>query len=130
MSRWVIHSRAAFEAGHALTVYHGESEEHHAHEWQVAIRVGTDSLNAEGYAIDFHAVHGLLEAAVNPLRGTDLNQHPEIGRPTPSAERVAEVVAAWIAPPLEQLGGRLLSVSVWEGPENRVDLVLRGNSES
>ena len=59
-----------------------------------------------------------------PLRGADLNHHPEIGRPTPSAERVAEVVAARLEPGIAALGGRLLTTSVWEGPDNRVDLCL------
>ena len=124
MSRWVVHSRAVFEARHALTSYLGEPEESHGHDWQVAIRVGTAHLNDEGYAVDFHAVHEALRAAVEPLDGSDLNAHPEIGSPTPSAERVAEVVAGWLAPAMRDLGATLLMVSVWEGPENRVDLVL------
>jgi len=124
MSRWIVHARVTFEARHALTSYHGEPEEPHGHEWQVAVRVGTNELNAEGYAVDFHAVHEALSRAVAPLDGTDLNEHPEIGVPTPSAERVAEVVAQWLSPAFGELGARLLSVSVWEGPENRVDLVL------
>ena len=124
MSRWVIHSQASFEARHALTSYLGEAEESHSHQFQVAIRVGTDHLNAEGYAVDFHAVHAALAAAVKPLDGTDLNAHPEIGSPTPSAERLADVLASWLTPTISDLNASLLSVSVWEGPENRVDLNL------
>jgi 6-pyruvoyltetrahydropterin/6-carboxytetrahydropterin synthase len=124
MSRWIVHARVAFEARHALTSYRGQPEEPHGHRWQVAVRVGTDQLNGEGYAVDFHAVHEALTRAVGPLEGTDLNDHLEIGSPTPSAERVAEVVAGWLTPSIQELGAQLLSVSVWEGPENRVDLVL------
>lgn len=124
MSRWVVHSRAAFTAAHALSSYRGEPEQSHSHRWEVAIRVGTDCLNDEGYAIDFHAVHDALERAVAPLDNTDLSSHPEIGSPTPSAERVAEVLAGWLQGPISDLGGALLSVSVWEGPDNRVDLIL------
>ena len=93
MPRWVIHSRATFNAHHALTSYRGEPEKSHSHLWEVAIRVGSDDLNSEGFALDFHEVHSLLEAAVQPMRDRDLNRHPEIGQPTPSAERVAEVLA-------------------------------------
>jgi len=124
LSRWIVHSRTTFEASHALTAYRGKPEESHDHTWEVSIRVGTDGLSDEGYSIDFHEVHGLLEGAINPLRGTNLNQHPEIGNPSPTAERVAEVVAGWITEPLKNLGGRLISVSVWEGAGNRVDLVV------
>ena len=120
-ARWIIHSRSSFDAHHALTIYKGQPEASHDHVWDVEIRVGTDRLNAEGYALDFHQVHQILADSVAPLEGTDLNQHPEIGRPTPSAERVAEVLAGQIAPQVEAIGGRLLTVSVWEGPENRVD---------
>ena len=122
MSRWVVHSRTAFQAHHALTSYLGRPEPSHGHRWQVAVRVGTEALNDEGYAIDFEAVHRTLQVAVAPLDRTDLNQHPEIGQPSPSAERVAVVIAGWLQQPLADLGGTLLSISVWEGPENRVDL--------
>jgi 6-pyruvoyl-tetrahydropterin synthase len=124
MPRWVIHSSASFGAHHALTAYNGRPEEPHRHDWKVAIRVGTTKLNNEGYALDFHEVHRALAEVVEPLDGSDLNDHPEIGRPTPSAERVAEVLADRLGPRLTGVGGTLLEVSVWEGPENRVDLVL------
>jgi 6-pyruvoyl-tetrahydropterin synthase len=122
--RWVIHAQIEFDASHALTSYRGEPETSHEHRWRVAIRVGVEQLNAEGYALDFHAVHSVLERALAPLDGSDLNQHPLIGAPTPSAERLAEVVAGWVGPPIAELTGTLLTVSVWEGPENRVDLNL------
>ncbi|TFG37759.1 MAG: 6-carboxytetrahydropterin synthase QueD, partial [Candidatus Aminicenantes bacterium] len=57
MSRWVLHSRGAFEARHALTSYKGKRESPHHHRWEVAVRVGADHLNSDHYAIDFHAVH-------------------------------------------------------------------------
>ena len=124
MSRWILHSNSVFTASHALTLYLGEPEESHEHQWQVAIQVGTDELNAEGYALDFHQVHALLAEATAPLDGTDLNQHPVIGKPSPTAERVAEVLAEYLGPRCAEIGGKLLMVSVWEGPENRVDLVV------
>lgn len=122
MSRWVIHAEASFDARHALTSYQGRPESSHDHSWKVAVKVGTDGVNAEGYALDFHEAHAILAAAVGPLDRTDLNQHPEIGQPSPTAERIAEVLAAKLTPDYERIGGRLLAVSVWEGPDNRVDL--------
>lgn len=122
--RWVIHSRTTFNASHALSSYRGKPEESHDHRWEVAIRVGADALNEEGFALDFHEVHTALGQAVEPLRDSDLNLHPLIGEPTPSAERVAEFLAVELRVVAASMGGRLLTVSVWEGPENRVDLNL------
>lgn len=124
MSRWVVHAEASFEARHALTSYRGKPEASHGHCWKVAVQVGAQALNEEGYALDFHQVQDLLAAAVTPLDGTDLNEHPEIGHPSPTAERVAETISKGLAPEYEKIGGTLRAVSVWEGPENRVDLIL------
>ena len=124
MSRWVLHSRGKFEARHALTSYGGNEESPHHHLWEVAVEVGAEELNSEHFALDFHAVHEILAATIKGLNGTSLNDHPKIGTPSPTAERVAEVVAEVVGPQYSDLGGTLLSVSVWEGPENRVDLNL------
>ena len=122
MSRWVYHSEAEFEASHALTRYLGQPESPHNHRWRVAIKVGADRLNDEHYGLDFHAVHQALSQAVAPLDQTDLNFHPEIGQPSPTAEGVALFIADQLQTPIEGLGGTLLEISVWEGPGNRVDL--------
>ena len=124
MSRWVIHAQASFEARHALTSYRGKREESHGHPWKVEVRVGAAELNAEGYALDFHEVQDLLAKTVAPLDRSDLNDHPKIGTPSPTAERVAEFLAERLAPDYANFGGQLLMVSVWEGPDNRVDLNL------
>ena len=128
MSRWVIHAEASFKAHHALTSYQGERESSHGHAWKIAIQVGADELNEEGYALDFDQVRDLLATAIAPLDRSDLNIHPEIGQPSPTAERVAEVLAERLAPDYTKIGGQLLSVSVWEGPDNRVDLILDTNA--
>ncbi len=124
MTRWIVHARAAFTATHALQRYNGRAEAPHSHRWEVAVRVGARTLGEEGYALDFHAVRRTLEAAVAALDGSDLTAHPSIGTPTPSAENVALHIARELGPRYGSMGGTLLSVSVWEGPENRVDLLL------
>ncbi len=124
MKRWIYHSDTEFEARHALTSYLGEPEAVHRHRWRVAVEVGAAGLGPEHYGLDFHFVHGILGEAAAALDGADLNQHAEIGSPSPTAERVAEVLADRLGPAFEALGGTLLKLSVWEGPGNRVDLVL------
>ena len=124
MSRWVVHAATGLTASHALRSYRGEPEEVHSHRWRVAVRVAVEELNDEAYALDFHALRRLLSEIVAPLDGTLLDEHPEIGNPSPTAERFALFVARHLAPSVASLGGTLLGVSVWEGPGNRVDLEL------
>ena len=124
MSRWVIRAQASFDAHHALTSYRGERESSHRHPWKVEVQIGVAGLNEEGYALDFHQVKDLLAREVAPLDRSDLNDHPKIGVPSPTAERVAEVLSQKLAPGYAKIGGLLLVVSVWEGPDNRVDLIL------
>ncbi len=126
MNRWVYHSEAEFTATHALTRYLGEPESPHNHRWRVAIKVGADTLNDEHYGLDFHAVHQALQQVITSLDQTSLNLHPKIANPSPTAESVALFIADAVRGPLENLGGIVLEVSVWEGPGNRVDLRLTG----
>lgn len=123
MRRWIVHAQSTFSAVHALPSYGGRAEKPHPHEWRVAVRVATESLNSEGYAVDFHALRAALDAVVAPLDGTDLNDHPLIGD-LPSAERVTDLIAGIMAQACRELSGKLVRVTVWEGPENRVDLEL------
>jgi len=124
MSRWIVHAAAGVTASHALRSYRGEAEEVHSHRWRVAVRVAVEALNEEAYALDFHALRSLLGEIVAPLEGTILDEHPEIGDPSPTAENLALFLARHLGPAVETLGGTLLGVSVWEGPGNRVDLEL------
>ncbi|MCW8983918.1 MAG: 6-carboxytetrahydropterin synthase, partial [Thermoanaerobaculales bacterium] len=66
----------------------------------------------------------LLAGTVAVLDRSDLNDHPTIGTPSPTAERIAEVLSEKLTTDYAKIGGHLLSVSVWEGPDNRVDLIL------
>lgn len=118
---WRYHSRQSFTASHALTHYLGQPEPSHSHEWSVAAVVTAARLGPEHYGLDFHAVHDHLEQVVAPLRDSDLSAHPEIGTPSATAENLALFVWSALRPEIEDLGGRLERVSVWEGPENRVD---------
>jgi 6-pyruvoyl-tetrahydropterin synthase len=121
---WVYHSEQRFRAHHALTLYNGEPEAPHGHEWRVSVKVSAETLRKEHFALDFHAVHDALAQVMEGLDGTDLTDHAHIGRISPTAAAVALFVQERLEPLLTALGGRLEMVSVWEGPETRVDLRL------
>jgi len=124
MSHWVVHARTSFEASHRLTSYRGQAEPTHTHRWQVAIRVSVQALSQEHYALDFETLRETLETALADLDGCTLNDHAEAGTPSPTAENLALLTLRRLEPQVRALGGRLCGISVWEGPENRVDLEL------
>jgi 6-pyruvoyltetrahydropterin/6-carboxytetrahydropterin synthase len=129
MSRWIVHARTTFEATHHLPSYKGRPEPAHGHRWQVAVRVSVQALDHEHLALDFETLRQALERALAELDGTDLNEHPEAGTPSPTAENLALLTLRRLGPEVRAMGGTLCGISVWEGPENRVDLELDGAGE-
>ena len=107
-----------FSAAHALTVA-GIKEPIHGHNWHVtATLVGTD-LDDDGLLCDFHTVEASLNAIIESFHNQNLNDHPAFRENNPSAERVAEYIAAELHQRVEPTlapHARLASVSVTEAP--------------
>ena len=72
MSRWIVHSRAEFRALHALTQYQGMAEEAHDHEWHIEVRIGTESLNTEGYALALEQFDKKLPQIIKRMSSRDI----------------------------------------------------------
>ena len=110
-----------FSAAHQLRLYDGSLEPLHGHNWRVKVTVAAVRLDAIGVVMDFHDLERLVDAAVVPMHNRHLNDLPEFaeGRLNPSAENVALHVGRSLAGSASLPGGvRLLSVEVWETPEN------------
>ena len=103
-----------FQAVHAVTV-DGRREAAHDHTWHVSVVVAGPALDSEGLLCDFHVVERLLDQALGPLRGRDLNRTPPFDQVNPTAEMVARHIADQIGPGLPD-GVTLTSVSVTEAP--------------
>jgi 6-pyruvoyl-tetrahydropterin synthase len=93
----------------------------HGHNWAFEATVGADALHGD-MVVDFRAVKAVFKA----LDHTCLNDDAEICADghRPTAERIAEVVAARLARVLEALPNRprLLRLSVRETTRNEVVL--------
>ena len=92
----------SFLASHGLRLYDGSREPLHAHDWRVEVEVQAQELDSIELAIDFHELERIVGAALDALRGANLNEHPAFLAVNPSAERVAqhifEVVAERLPP--------------------------------
>ena len=115
---------SAFTAGHAIRLADGNCEPPHEHLWRVTATFQAEALaQPTGVVIDFLAVRGALQSVADELAGRNLNALAEFRDRSPSAERVAELVAAMV---MERLGGnaggdcgrglRLWRLAVTEAP--------------
>lgn len=104
-----------FSAAHQLRLYDGSLEPLHGHNWKVRVVVGAAQLDSIGVVMDFHELERLLDAILEPLHNSHLNNAPPFASLNPSAENVAFHVGRSLIVP----GGvMLLSVEVWETDEN------------
>lgn len=110
-----ITTTRSFSAAHQLRLYDGSLEPLHGHNWQVRVTAGAAVLDPIGVVMDFHELERLLDQVILPLHNTHLNQTPAFASVNPSAENVAAYIGALMKLPPEV---RLLSVEVWETPEN------------
>jgi 6-pyruvoyltetrahydropterin/6-carboxytetrahydropterin synthase len=104
-----------FSASHQLRLYDGSIEPLHGHNWRVKITIASDQLDSIGVVMDFHELERLADLVVVPMHNRHLNELPPFNKLNPSAENVALHVASKLALPP---GIRLISVEVWETPEN------------
>lgn len=110
---------ARFEAAHNLIDYEGGPEPLHGHSYRVEAVIGSDKLQKHDLAVDFTGAKAALAAVAKELDYTYINDHPAFRGRNTSAENLAR----HFAERLDQSGalgwGRVLEITVWEGPENR-----------
>ena len=104
-----------FSASHQLRLYDGSLEPLHGHEWVVKVTAAAQKLDAIGVVMDFHELERRVDQIVGPMDQRHLNELAAFANVNPSAENVAGHIAAKLELPA---GVRLMSVEVWETPEN------------
>ena len=124
MPRYEVTVEAVFSAAHALRLPDGSLEPLHGHDWQVAVTVASDGLDAMDTVMDFHQLEASLQAVIGPWHNRCLNEVEPFGVEldgdldlvvNPSAERVAERIGLAVAADLPE-AVHLASVSVGEAP--------------
>ena len=104
-----------FAAAHQLRLYDGSLEPLHWHNWKAIIRVAARQLDAIGVVMDFHQLDAALGAITGEMHNRHLNELSAFASLNPSTENVALHIARQLRLPP---GVALISVEVWETPEN------------
>ncbi len=112
MPRHCLTLETVFSAAHAILLQ-GEREPLHGHDWRVTVRIGGETLDAEGLLVDFHKVQHDLREIVEPWHNRSLNEVEPFDRINPTAELVAQTIGERLTKTLPD-GVRLVSVRVTE----------------
>jgi 6-pyruvoyltetrahydropterin/6-carboxytetrahydropterin synthase len=110
---------ARFEAAHNLIEYVGGPEPLHGHSYRVEAVLESEKLQQFDLAVDFVPAKQALETIAKEFDYKYINDHPAFRGRNTSAENLAR----YFSERLEGSGalgwGRVVEVTVWEGPENR-----------
>lgn len=117
-----VRVEARFEAAHNLRSYRGESEPLHGHSYLVIAEIVAISgeLDSDEIAVDFVAARRELEKLAKKLDYGYINEVAPFTEVNPSAENIAEWFAREMNVALAAEGGKIRSVTLWEGPANSV----------
>jgi 6-pyruvoyltetrahydropterin/6-carboxytetrahydropterin synthase len=122
----LIRVQDTFCAAHMLRFANGSTERLHGHNWRVEVVVACPRLDADGIGIDFLEVQSALHTLLDQeLDHQNLNSINDMATPNPTSERLAQWLAARLAPALARpaIGAYLQSVTVWEMPEFSVTFI-------
>jgi 6-pyruvoyltetrahydropterin/6-carboxytetrahydropterin synthase len=104
-----------FAAGHALRNYHGKCENVHGHNYRVQVTLHGTQLDEAGLLVDFIHVKKLLQAVIDRLDHTFLNDVAPFDVLNPSAENMAKYFFDEVSRGLDTaVPVRVSQVKLWE----------------
>ncbi len=99
-----------FDAAHRLPGYQGKCAQLHGHTYQVEVVV-EGQVGENGFVMDFYQIKKIIAASLQDLDHAYLNDI----LPNPTAEAIAEHLAARLRELMAGSPVRLLSLKLWEG---------------
>jgi 6-pyruvoyltetrahydropterin/6-carboxytetrahydropterin synthase len=112
--------KADFAAAHRLREYDGNCERLHGHNWLVEVSVASETLDANGIAVDFRVIKGALHEVLATLDHAYLNDIRPFSEINPSSENIARHIfeEMEIRVPAPVVVSR---VTVWESLDARAE---------
>lgn len=104
--------KGEFAASHSLRDYDGKCKNLHGHTWHVDILVADSMLNRAGMLIDFKEIKGALNALLDKLDHTHLNDLAYFQAVNPTSENIAKYLFDSLKKEIRT--ACLKHVTVWE----------------
>ncbi|MBW3563218.1 MAG: 6-carboxytetrahydropterin synthase [Acidobacteria bacterium] len=119
---FAVRVEARFESAHFLRSYRGTTEPLHGHSYRVEVelRKSDRGLDGDELAVDFIAARDAVRELAGRLDYGCINEIAPFTELNPTAENVAKWFADELATRADALGGEVVEVRLWEGPENSV----------
>ncbi len=105
-----------FSAAHYLPEYDGDCRSIHGHNWNVRATVYAEDVDASGLALDFRVLKAALAEVLETLDHRNLNDVPELGSMSPTAENISRWIFENLAKKIQRHGVHLGKVAVGESP--------------
>jgi 6-pyruvoyltetrahydropterin/6-carboxytetrahydropterin synthase len=103
-----------FSSAHSLRGYRGKCEALHGHNWRVEISAAAETLDELGMVMDFGLLKAAVDAVLETLDHTFLNEVPPFDQINPSSENIARHIFEQTAGTIDDDRVRLVNCRVWE----------------
>lgn len=105
-----------FSAAHHLRNYSGKCANQHGHNWQIEVYCRCEKLNEAGMGIDFVELKREVNALIDEMDHTDLNEMDYFKEYNPTAENIAKYLFDNLSAKLTAGRVRVSKVTVYETP--------------
>ncbi len=105
-----------FSAAHHLRNYEGKCANQHGHNWQVDVYCQCTELNDVGMGIDFVDLKAAVNATLDKLDHTDLNELDYFKEHNPTSENLAKYLFDILSSQLNDSRVRISKVTIFETP--------------
>jgi 6-pyruvoyltetrahydropterin/6-carboxytetrahydropterin synthase len=95
----------------------GMENQEHSHHYQLEVQIEGKDLDKHGYLVDIVTVKSYLEKLISHYRDRLLNDLPEFAGLNPSIENLARISYQALKNSIQETGGKMLKITVWEDDE-------------
>mgnify|MGYP001472141750 CR=1 FL=1 len=118
--RYSVYREAFFSAAHHLRNYNGKCENIHGHNWRVRVYASSDSLDKDGFVLDFKVMDKIINNVIERLDHMDINCITPFDVKNPTAENIAEHIFNESQKEVKKIRENLYisGVHVWESDKS------------